>query len=77
MTSDGFCFHSTDELPGPGHADISLSPSLVGLNPGLQSGHLLMSLKSVCYYCGWEVIDDLEVPDDLLTYGVQVMHDLL
>ena len=62
----------TDEIPGASNGNLSISPSLAGLNPGLQSGHLLTSLKSHCVCCGQEIVDDADVPDELLTHGVQV-----
>ena len=61
-----------DELPGANDVSLSITPSLVGLNPGLQSGHLLTSIKSRCVCCGQEIVDDMDVPDELLSHGVQV-----
>ena len=61
-----------DEIPGASNGNLSISPSLAGLTPGLQSGHLLTSLKSHCVCCGQEIVDDADVPDELLTHGVQV-----
>ncbi len=72
----GFQLYSTDDIPHSTDPSLSLSPSLVGLNPGLQSGSLLTSVKSRCLCCGKEVVDDPEVPDDLLTHGVQVRRIL-
>ena len=40
--------------------------------PGLQSGHLLSSIKSRCQCCGRELIDPHDVPEELLAHGVQV-----
>ena len=65
-----------DEIPGASNGNLSISPSLAGLNPGLQSGHLLTSLKSHCVCCGQEIVDDADVPDELLTHGVQVRNSV-
>ena len=44
------------------------------LFPGLQSGHLLSSIKSRCLCCGRELIDPHDVPEELLAHGVQVRN---
>ncbi len=40
--------------------------------PDLQSGHLLLSLRSRCRVCGKEVVDPTELPEELIDHGIQV-----
>ena len=38
----------------------------------LQSGHLLVSLKSQCHCCGKEMVDPHKVPDDFIAHGIHI-----
>jgi hypothetical protein len=42
----------------------------------LQSGHLLHSAKSRCRWCGKEIVDPTELPDELIAHGIQVMLNI-
>ncbi|ELU15394.1 hypothetical protein CAPTEDRAFT_224550 [Capitella teleta] len=63
---------ASDDTPMTDVTNLSGSSSLVGLNPGLQSGQLLLSLKSRCGCCGKETVDPDDVPDDLIHQGIQI-----
>ena len=38
----------------------------------LQSGHLLVSLKSRCRCCGREMVDPSTIPDDFMAHGIHI-----
>ncbi|CAD5120261.1 DgyrCDS8831 [Dimorphilus gyrociliatus] len=50
------------------------SPGLAGVNPALQSGHLLLSYRSRCGCCGREQIES-ELPEELMAHGLQIPND--
>lgn len=39
---------------------------------GLQSGHLLSSIRPSCRLCAAETVDTGHVPEELLAHGIQV-----
>ena len=38
----------------------------------LESGHLLLSVRSRCRVCGKEVVDPRELPDEFLQHGIHI-----
>ena len=51
---------------------IDLPSVIIYLFSDLQSGLLVVSLKSRCYCCGKELIDPTHVPEDFLAHGIHI-----
>ncbi|ELU08653.1 hypothetical protein CAPTEDRAFT_228275 [Capitella teleta] len=54
---------------------MSMSSSFASSKPNIQSGQLLLSVRSTCGSCGKEFVDPSDVPEELASHGIHIPAD--